>query len=154
MSLSKFELYHGAVLSQVVRNPGLNLKLFERTDEHGWGEYEVSDNHHTYRLFIKATSQVKKGRKSRCYSNFTFSVSDVERIRSISGNVLICLVCGDQEICTLEWEDMDTLQIMRNREVCNVTVSWSSGTELNVKSKFAELPYKVPRNKLKTYSWV
>jgi len=61
MPTSKFELYHGAVLTQVVRNPGLSLKLFERTGEHGWGEYEVSDNHQVYRLFIKTTTQVTKG---------------------------------------------------------------------------------------------
>lgn len=154
MSLSKFELYHGAVLSQVIRNPGLSLKLFERTEEHGWGEYEVSDNHHSYRLFIKSTSRVRVGRKDRHYSNFSFSVNDVERLRGVSGNVLLCLVCADEEICTLEWEDITALQLVKNREACNVIVSWSSGTELHVKSKHAELNYKIPRNKLRTFSWV
>lgn len=153
MALSKFELYHGAVLSQVVRNPGLSLKLFERTEEHGWGEYEVSDNHHSYRLFIKSTSQVKAGRKGRNYSNFTFSLNDIEKLRGVSGNVILCLVCGDKEICTLEWEDITALGLLRNLEVCNVIVSWFRGTELQVKSKYVELEYKIPRSRLRNFSW-
>ena len=80
MALPKCELYQGAVFAQIVRNPGFNsLKLFERTAEHGWGEYVVSDNHHEYRLFIKSTSQINKGRKGRNYSNFTFSAEDIDR---------------------------------------------------------------------------
>jgi hypothetical protein len=35
MPLSQFELYHGAVLSQIIRNPRINVKLFERNDDHG-----------------------------------------------------------------------------------------------------------------------
>ena len=43
MSLSKFELYHGAVLTQVVRNPEMSLKLIERdSKKHSWGMYNIA----------------------------------------------------------------------------------------------------------------
>ncbi len=53
----------------------------------------------------------------------------------------------------LEWEDIDALEIVRNLEACNVCVFWTKGSELHVKSKFTELPYSIPRNKLKSFSW-
>lgn len=43
MALSFFELYHGAVLSQIVRNPEINLKLFERNSNDGWSIFKVTD---------------------------------------------------------------------------------------------------------------
>lgn len=152
MALSKFELYHGAVLSQMVRSKGISLKLFERNEQHGWGEYEVSDNHFSYRVIIKATATVKKTRKGFS-ANFTFSAEDINRIRSV-GSILVCLVCADQEICTLEMEDIQALGLLRKVASCNVIVSWEKGTALHVKSKLETLGYTIPRNRLKTYSWI
>ena len=42
MALLFFELYHGAVLSQIVRNPEINLKLFERNSNDGWSIYKIT----------------------------------------------------------------------------------------------------------------
>lgn len=36
----------------------------------------------------------------------------------------------------------------------NVIVSWSKGTALRVKSKWEGLKYTIPRNRLKTFSWI
>jgi len=73
---AQFELYHGIVLSQIVRNPKINLKLIERNDLYGWGAYEVMDNETTHRIYIKATSFIKDRRKGEKGCNFTFSETD------------------------------------------------------------------------------
>ena len=153
MPLSKFELYHGTVLLQIVRSKGISLKLFERNEQHGWSEYEVSDNHFSYRVMIKSTATVRKPR-NRFSSNFTFSAEDINRIRNTPGSILVCLVCADQEICTLEMEDVHALGLLRKVESSNVIVFWSKGTALHVKSKLETLKYTIPRNRLKTFSWI
>lgn len=153
MSLAQFELYHGAVLSQIIGNPKVNVKLFERNSDHGWGAYEVSDNETTYRVVIKATAQVRKGRKGNCACVFTFSQADVDRLRKIEvdRHLLICLVCSDAEICTLEWGDIDRLGLLMDKSACSVSVSWAPNTGLHVKCRGVELV--VPRNKLKNFEW-
>jgi hypothetical protein len=155
MAISKFERSHGVVLSQVVRNPGLSLKLFERREDLTWGEYEVSDNQHVYRLIIKSTENIISGRGGKTKrAQFIFTVKDINYLSSINSNILICLVCADEEICTLERKDIDNLGILKHDRACNVSVSWGKGTELSVKSGALDLDYKIPRNRLKTFSWV
>lgn len=61
---------------------------------------------------------------------------------------------ADKEICTLEMEDVHALGLLRKIEAGNVIVSWSKGTALRVKSKWEELKYTIPRNRLKTFSWI
>jgi len=153
MALSGFELFHGAVLSQIVRSKGISLKLFERHEQHGWGEYEVSDNHFSYRVMIKSTSSIRKTKKGFA-SNFTFSAEDIKRIRKTEGSILVCLVCGEQEICTLEMEDVHALGLLRKEEASNVIVSWSKGSALHVKSKWETLKHTIPRNRLKNFQWI
>lgn len=132
MALGQFELYHGAVLAEIVRNPKINLKLIERNTDHGWGAYEVIDNATIHRVFIKSTSQIRKGRKGSCACTFTFSESDIKKLRQIEAdrNLLICLVCSDAEICTLEWADIDELRLLFETTVAGVGVYWNKNTSL------------------------
>ena len=54
MAISKKEMYHGAVLYQVVSNPDFSLKLIGHDkEEHGYGMYQVTTNTKDYVLFIK-----------------------------------------------------------------------------------------------------
>ena len=153
MALSHFELYHGAVLSQVIRNPEITVKLFERSPDQGWAAYSVSDNAKDYLLYIKYTSRVTSGRrKSRC--NFTFSVDDINRLKEKENKeILVCLVCGDREICLLDKKDLDELEILKHNKTCGVSVSWTKGSGLTVKSGRKELSHKVARNRLKNFPW-
>lgn len=152
---AQFELYHGAVLSQIIRNPLINLKLIERNDSYGWGAYEVTDNSTTHRIYIKWTSQITNRRKGESVCNFTFNEIDIDKLRSIdiSRNLLICLVCSDKEICTLEWGDIDDLRLTLERTPANISVSWGPNTSLHVKCRGLELSRTIPRNRLKTFDW-
>jgi hypothetical protein len=155
MALSKYELFHGAVLSQVIRNPVVNLKLFERSEKHGWGMYSVTDNAKTYLLYIKSTSKAKDGRNNIKYSNFTFSVTHIERLKEEpkTKNILLCLVCDSEEICLLDGEDLINLGLLEKNTSSTISVSWKKGSELNVKSGKRELSYKIKRSRLKNFAW-
>lgn len=151
--LKDFELYHGAVIIQILRNPGKSIKLFEKTPEYSWGEYEIADNLSNYKLFIKSTSNIIT-RKDNYRATFTFSDEDIKRLRDIcETNVLICLVCEKHVICTLTWEEIDELGFLRCKEQCSISVSWSKGSSLCVKCKGVELSHKIARNRLEKFEW-
>ncbi|MEI7603974.1 MAG: hypothetical protein WCJ19_03070 [bacterium] len=156
MATPQFELYHGIVLAQIIRNPKINIKLLERNNEFGWGAYEVSDNLITYRVFVKSSSQIRKTRKAGFSSAFTFSESDILRLRSLDINkhLLICLVCADQEVCTLESEDIDNSRLLMEKTSTNIIVYWSSNSRLHIKCRSEKLKYTIPRNKLINFNWI
>ena len=154
MALSQFELYHGAVLTQIVRNPGnLSLKLIERDSEkHGWGMYAIGAGKKDYILVVKSTAKVIEGRKNYC--NFTFSTEDLNLIKKYKNKeLLIALVCHNKHICLLTKKDVLSLKILDSIKTCRVSAYWTKGSELTVKSTFDELNYKITRNALKNFKW-
>lgn len=155
MPISKFELYHGVVLCQIIRSPRVSVKLLEKSDTFEWSAYEITDNQITYKVFVKSTSGVRIGRKSKHYSSFTFTESDILKLRQIETdkNLLVCLVCADQEVCTLEWQDVDMMRLLLEKEVTSVIVSWNKNTRLHVKCRGNPLSYTIPRNRLELYNW-
>ena len=154
MALSQFELYHGAVLTQIVRNPGnLSLKLIERDSEkHGWGMYAIGAGKKDYILVVKSTARITEGRKIYC--NFTFSVEDINLIKKYKNKeLLIALVCHKNHICLLTKSDVISLTILESDKSCRLSVYWTRGSGLTVKSTFAELDHKISRNTLKNFQW-
>ena len=153
MSISPFELYHGAVLSQVVRHPKTALKLIERKDNQGWASYGVTDNAADYLLYIKYASKHAYSKKRKKY-NFTFSPQDISRLKKKKDEkVLVCLVCGSEEICLLDNDDLKELQLWGINKYRNVSVSWIGGSSLTVRSGGNKLRHKIARNRLKNFPW-
>lgn len=156
MGISPFEMYHGAVLTEVVRNPEISLKLIERDSEkHSWGMYSIASGRSDYVLFIKSTSKINFAkRKEEYYSNFTFSLEHIGRFKKYSNKVmLLCLVCYDQNICLLTKTDIDELKLLESKKACRISVYWNPGSGLRIASSLAKLSHKVARNKLKNYDW-
>ena len=154
MGLSEFELYHGAVLTQIVRNPsGVSLKLIERDSEkYGWGMYKIGAGTKDHILVVKSTTKVTKGRKNYC--NFTFSIGDINLIKKYeSKDLLIALVCHDNHICLLTKSDVISLKILESDKPCRISVYCTKGSQLAVKSTFAEIDHKIGRNSLKSFQW-
>ncbi|MFO7970980.1 MAG: hypothetical protein R6U40_04435 [Desulfobacterales bacterium] len=142
-----------APLTQVTRHPEMSLKLIERDKEkHSWGMYSVSAGKSDYVIFIKSTSKINRGKQN--YSNFTFSTQDIGKLKKQTNDkILICLVCHDEHICCIEKKEIDELKLLNSNKPCRISVYWKKGSELTVKSTFAELSQKVPRKRLKNYEW-
>ncbi len=157
MGLHKYEMYHGAALLQMVRKPEFSLKIVETNNrEDGWGTYKVYSDSKDYVLFVKSTSYIHTGPYAAYYSQFTFSMDDIQRMRKFTEknrNVLVCLVCDHEHICLLNADEVKELQILKDTQQCNVKVSWRKGTELDVKSRYGGLNHKVPRSRLKMFEW-
>ncbi len=153
MSISAFEMYHGIVLSQVVRNTKTSLKLIEKKEDQAWGAYKVMDNVNEYLLYVKYSSKDTNTEKRKRF-NFTFTPEDMKRIeRDRKDHVLVCLVCGREEVCVLTEKDLDELELWNIDKTRNVSVYWVKGSSLSVRSKGRDLPYKIPRNRLRNFEW-
>lgn len=156
MSISRFEMYHGSVLTQIVRNPKISLKLIERDSaKHSWGMYSIASGSKDYVIFIKSTSNIDKAKRTQeDYSGFTFALEHIERLKKhLDKSLLVCLVCHDQIICLLTKSDIEELKLLESKKSCRIAVYWKSGSELRIQSPFAELSHKVARNRLKNYDW-
>ncbi len=156
MGISKFEMYHGAVLTQIVRNPEISLKLIERDSaKHSWGMYTISSGRKDYVILIKSTAKIDKAKRTKeYYSGFNFALEHINKLnKHLDKMLLVCLVCHDQNICLLTKDDIQELKLLESKKSCRIAVYWKSGSELRVTSPFAELSHKVARNRLKNYNW-
>jgi hypothetical protein len=153
MAINNKEMYHGSVLYHVLNNPDFSIKLIERDKkEHGPGMYEVTGNTKDYVLFIKSRSQIQG--TNPLYCAFSFLPNQIDRLRRYKDKeLLVCLVCHDSHICALTRREIDELRLLQSSDACNVTVYWQKGSELKVKSKYSTLPWRIPRNRLKTFDW-
>ena len=113
MAIREFELFHGAVLTKLVRNDRpVRLTMIE-TAEDARSVYTVND---TVFLYIKHSKSPKKDNDGCLTWTFTFSVKRFQEIREYRRqmNVFIALVCGqsrvDQgqmEVCLLDPDKID-----------------------------------------------
>lgn len=155
MAVSKFELYHGIVLAQMVRHPKINVKLISRDENQHWAFYDVMDNQDEYVVYMKYASKPANVESKRRY-NFTFTPQDISRIKQeMQGNkkILVCLVCGNEEVCLLMKEDLDELELWGIENNRNLAVTWVKNSKLTVKSGGRELSHKIARDRLRSFKW-
>ncbi len=160
MALRELELYHGAVLAQIVRTKEPSLRLVERDEtQHGRGMYVVSAGNKEYLIYVKHASKVKKGQKrGPSWCQFTFSERDAKGLeknwkRGQEKKLLLCLVCGKEHICTLEGGEVDALRLLEIRKPSAVRVEWTAKSCLWVRRGEFEVRHKVARDRLRKYRW-
>ena len=105
MTLGKFHFLHGSVLAKIVRREKpVALTLIETKDD-SWSVYRLNDE---ISLCIKSSQSPKRlARKTRW--QFTFTLSDMERLKDSVPSSYLALVCvgntlddKEREICLLE----------------------------------------------------
>lgn len=153
MALKEFELFHGSVLTQLVRRGSkVTLSLVE-TDRDSWAIYRVND----IDFFIKhsaspraLTSQRHKGGKSWVFS---FAGKQLAQVKSKKPHVV--LVCGNQTktdhntgICFLKREQMKELLADGTQ---NITVRLVPNKSFRVTSSTVSQELVIPRSALEKF---
>lgn len=107
MALGKFYFLHGAVLAKIVRREKpVALTLIETKDD-SWSVYRLNDE---ISLCIKSSQSPKRFIRNRMIKwQFTFSSSDVGKLKDSGTSSYLALVCAGKtlddkyrEICLLE----------------------------------------------------
>ena len=107
MAVQEFQLFHGIVLTKLVRNDKpMTLQLIETATQKSQSEYQINAE---FSLFVKHSATPKERKRERAAAwSFSFSPKDIGQIRERGDKAFVALVCGakemnpkDMEVCLL-----------------------------------------------------
>lgn len=137
MAIKDFELFHGAVLTKLVRNDkrDITLRMIE-TNKESWSTYKVND---IYLLIKHSLNPVHLTRENGTRWQFTFSKEQLRQLRE--HNAWAALICGGKnfkdlniEICLLEPEQILNLLDINAEKNCSIIIKQLRGKSLRVSS--------------------
>lgn len=156
MSVREFELFHGAVVTKIVRSDRpMTLRMIETKPGESWSAYTVNGE---ITLILKHSATPRPLKRERGSFRWQFTLSP-EQIQQLSeANSWLALVYGSprigkkapMEICLLPPEDIERLVEKSSLEQQSVYVKYSKGKSLRVASAKSE-EFVVPRNRLDTW---
>ena len=97
MSIKEFELFHGAVLTKLVRNDRpISLSMIETKPEDSWAVYTINDE---VNIFIKHSTTSRLINRGKGGFSWTFAFN-VENLAKLKGErpTYIALVCGHKSV--------------------------------------------------------
>lgn len=157
MPVREFEMFHGAVLTKLVRGDRpLTLRLIETRPEDSWSTYRVNDE---VGVLVKHSVRPRtlKREEGAVAWQFVFSAEQMEQLRQ--PETWVALVCGstnfgarDMEVCLLAPSQVATLTDLTDGGQQSVTVKRLPGRSLRVGSARAAEALVVPRNRLDDWS--
>ena len=150
MSVKQFEVFHGIVLTKLMRSKKpVALRMVETKPTEDWRVYTFNLY---YDLFVKHRSAPNPNAAKRGASwQFTFSPSEVSRILSKDRDVYVALVCGQQnvedemDVCFLDPKDVEKIFPTDSSKTFSLTVRRAPRKGLKVKK------INIPRNAIEKW---
>jgi len=155
MSIKEFELFHGAVLTKLVRSDRpLTLRMIETRPGEAWSIYKLND---AVKVLVKHSRTPRKLKRDRAGASWPFSFSRDQVLQLRSKDAWVALVCGadrvgdaKMEVCLLKPEEVGQLLDVQSEVQQSVTVKYLPGKRLRVSSaRWDELV--VPRNRVENW---
>ena len=139
MSIDLFELFHGVVLTKLLRsgNP-VKLCMVETNPKECWSAYKLNDE---VMLYIKYSTNPQERKKDALVWIFTFSPSNLVEIHRLHQfqKVFFALGCGDKDVskgsmhvCFLDPEEFDQCTDLNGDGSRTITVKYYPGKKLRV----------------------
>ena len=134
MSIKDFELYHGIVLTKIVRNDNpVSLRMIETNKDEAWSAYRIND---TTFLYIKYRTRPRKTKRPKGLSwVFIFGEDELQQIKNLKKHnpVYLALVCIDKapnSICLLEPTEIEQCIDLNVKGSQNITVLYQRNKNL------------------------
>lgn len=141
MSIKDFELFHGAVLTKLVRSDRpITLRMIETNPKEAWSAYTVNDEVTLYIKYSTTPSSRKREENALVWS-FSFSVQHLKQLQNLSENreVYIALVCGQRNlsenalhICFIEPNELSECMDVNSMEPQTIQVKYLPAGRLRV----------------------
>jgi hypothetical protein len=137
MSIKEFELFHGVVLTRLVRSDKpLTLRMIETNDD-SWGVYTINDE---VKLLIKHSASPRKLSRGNGGDSwvFHFSSEHIVQINELQQKqpVYVALVCGRKdikqgrmEICFLQPDEFSKVINLSLIEAQSITIRHTLGAK-------------------------
>lgn len=157
MSVRQYELFHGAILTKLLRNEKpITLRLIERAAGDPWSAYRVNNCCYIY-VKYRTTFRVDSHFLEIPIFDFLFTHQDLEKLKALSKKspIYFALMCASDktddkhmQICFIEPTEFD--QLTRDTSVDTVTISvWTQDTKsLRAKSTCIDKPLIIGRSRL------
>lgn len=152
MSIKEFELYHGAVITQLLRSESpLTLRMIETKPTEAWSTYIINDE---VNLVIKHSLSPRISKKSNQITwQFIFSIDQIRQLNS--ANTWSSLVCASKdlsnkfmEICLIDLSQINDLLDISSLKQQSILVKRIDGKSLRVTSRRIEHEILIPKNRL------
>ena len=157
MPVREFELFHGVILTKLVRNDRpLTLRLIETSTELSWAAYKLNAE---VTLVMKSSSTPRAlKRESGTAWTFNFGPSDLAQLQLAGSNGYVALACGSKkldpgkmEVCFLRPDQVSLLLDTSSSAQQAVTVKALPRKQLRVSSGRVTKELLVPQNALETW---
>ena len=154
MAIKDFELFHGAVLTKLVRSDrSLTLKMIETRAAEDWSTYLIDDR---IRVLIKHSAKRRMAKKDSAMAwQFVFNPN---QIRQLGGDkTWAALVCGGKslgkgmEVCLVDPDQIGKLLNLSIDSQQSLTVKCMPGKRLRVFNPNVEAELIIPRNRLDSW---
>lgn len=152
MAVKLFELFHGIVLTKLVRNDKpMTLRLIETDVKESWSQYQINAE---ISLFVKHSYTPKERKRERASAwSFSFTPKDIEQIREANGKAFVALVCGaktvnvkEMDVCLLTPDQIAQLLNLEDKKMQPILVKAPNRKQLRVSSSRVEKEILVPQN--------
>ena len=141
--IKPFELFHGAVLTKLVRSDRpITMRLIQTSVNEDWRIYSISTSREDARFYMRVGKNPRPLTRTKGISwYFPIQRDESIRIKELleKGPVYIFLICGDEElkhtmvICAIAPDKIkDILDLDSNGNSQNVTVKYIKGRSYRV----------------------
>lgn len=137
MKIQEQDFYHGTALSQIVRHQSFKALNSGSPKQ---GHYLINNDRHVlvkYRTTDGPTWQ------------FTFKPEEVAAIKKMgkkSQSVFLCLVCGQETICALDFDEIKVLLSPGSDEQQSIMIEAPANKSLRAKGSKGNLAWTVPHS--------
>jgi len=156
MPVREFELFHGAVLTKIVRSDRpMTLRMIETKPGESWSAYTVNGE---ITLILKHSATPRKLKRERGSFRWQFTLGAEQIQQLIGANSWLGLICGSpnigkrapMEVCLLDPKDIESLIDKSSLVQQPIFVNYQPGKSLRASSPKSE-EIVVPRNRLDTW---
>jgi len=161
MSISKTDLFHGAVLAKLLRESPTALRLFEhRASERAVYSVDGLPGNQQAFFFVKSSASPRSSKRNGgCSWSFTFLPEHMKELRDLRdrGLVQIALVCGSNElkgdgppleVCLVSMTELEKVVNLRSVSSESVRVESAQRKKLRLYGGGARDPLLIPRKRI------
>ena len=138
MSIKEFHLFHGAVLTKLIRSgKPVSLSLIETKPEDSWAAYTINDEVDIFMKYSTSPHFLKRGEGGYSWV-FVFNPDQLGQLKGIKAKrpVYIALVCGHKsvkqgrmEICFLNPAEIVQVLDFENATQQSITVRYNTSAK-------------------------
>jgi len=154
-NVQQFELFHGIVLTKLVRNPKqITLRMIETNVKAAWALYTINTD---VLLYVKSSKKPRRSKKNRGVRiwQFTFSPDDLAKLGKQNGATHAALVCGTDkvtdkcmQVCLIEPSELAEMIDIKAAQQQWIRVTYIPAKKLRVTGTISTADCLIKRSRL------